>query len=203
MSKKNQTNKLKSDQEVRTFLVDSFSVESRDGSEAKRTIVGHAAVFNSEDGPEFFRERIEPGAFRDSINEDDVAALFNHDPSLILGRKSAGTLRLLEDDVGLWMEIDVPDTSYGNDLLTSIARGDIKQASFAFRATDDAWITNDGRDVRLVKKAKLFDVSPVTRPFYQDTDVALRYAEWKQEREQKTRSRLNRCKLQLALNRHT
>ena len=188
--------------ERRTFAVDKYSIETREKSD-KRTIVGHAAVFNVEDGPEFFREKIEPGAFAETIDADDVRALFNHDPSLILGRKSAGTLRMVEDDIGLWMEIDVPDTTVGNDLLTSIGRGDITQASFAFRPIDDTWETIDGRDVRILKKVRLFDVSPVTQPFYAATDVGLRYQMWKEERQRQERSKLQRCKMQFAINRHT
>ncbi|NIP32641.1 HK97 family phage prohead protease, partial [candidate division KSB1 bacterium] len=58
-----------------------------------------------------FREKIEKGAFHESLEnpKHDVAALFNHDPNLILGRKSAKTLEMREDQKGLAVTIDPPD----------------------------------------------------------------------------------------------
>jgi len=175
-----------STREIRTFPVGGFAIETReDGDRQKRTITGHAAVFNVIDGPEWFREQIEPGAFADSIGQDDVRALFNHDPNLVLGRNKAGTLSLEEDDVGLSMSIDVPDTTAGNDLIKSVERGDISQASFAFQTIDASWDTIDGEEVRTIKKVKLFDVSPVTYPFYEATDISLRHAAWEQKQADK------------------
>jgi HK97 family phage prohead protease len=139
-----------------------------------QTIVGHAAVFNVTDGPVWFRERIEPGAFADTIKSDDIRALFNHDSNLVLGRNTAGTLNLREDEEGLFMEIQLPDTTAARDLTVSMERGDVSQASFAFRTIDDEWRTEDGNEVRILKRVQLYDVSPVTFPFYENTDVSLR-----------------------------
>ncbi len=171
------------DKEVRTYSVSEFSVEQREEGDG-RTIVGHAAVFNQVDGPEWFREQIEPGAFAESIKDDDVRALLNHDPNILLGRNTAGTLRLSEDKVGLRMEIDVPHTTAGSDLIESIQRGDISQASFAFQAVDASWDTVDGEEIRTIKRAKLFDVSPVTYPFYEATDITVRKVAWDRKREE-------------------
>jgi len=174
--------------EIRTFQVGAFSVETREDGTKGRTIKGHAAVFNVVDGPDWFREKIEPGAFKDSIGQDDVRALFNHDPNIVLGRNKAGTLALVEDDVGLSMTIDVPDTTAGNDLIKSIERGDINQASFAFETIDASWDTIDGDEVRTIRKVKLFDVSPVTYPFYEATDISLRQAAWEEKKIEKGRT---------------
>src|SRR5688572_16918348 len=62
----------------------------------------------------------------------DARALFNHDPNMLLGRAGAGTLRLSTDARGLRYEIDIPDTTVGRDVATSIARGDLAGSSFAF-----------------------------------------------------------------------
>lgn len=144
-------------------------------------IAGHAAVFNrlSQDLGGFV-ERIAPGAFRKTIGEADVRALFNHDASLILGRSKAGTLYLEEDDRGLAYEVKIPDTSYGRDLMVSIERGDITQSSFGFRVIDDRWDrTDDGYPLRTLREVSLHngDVSPVTYPAYLDTEVATRAVE--------------------------
>jgi len=160
-------------QERRT-LHSEFRVEQRE--DGKKLIRGHAAVFNSETDLGWFRERIAPGAFSESIGKDDVRALFNHDENFILGRNKAGTLTMREDEQGLYVEIDPPDTQVGRDLVTSIERGDISQMSFGFQTIKDSWETeeNAAKDLRTLEKVKLWDVSPVTFPAYQETDVAVR-----------------------------
>jgi HK97 family phage prohead protease len=166
------THNLPNNIERRTFDIDKFVIETRE--DKQRTIVGHAAVFNKTDGPSWFREQIAPGAFSESIQTDDIRALFNHDPNIVLGRNKAGTLTLTEDEAGLRMEILPPETGLARDLLISIERGDVTQASFAFQTIDDEIRTIDGEETRILKKVRLYDVSPVTYPFYEATDVGLR-----------------------------
>lgn len=148
-------------------------------SEGKGKIAGYAAVFNSlSENLGGFREKIEPGAFKNAIPKSDTVALFNHDSNIVLGRTSAGTLSLKEDKTGLFMEIDPPDTQAARDLMVSIERGDIKQQSFGFTVNSDIWETVDGEEIRTIKEVEeLFDVSPVTYPAYPDTTVALRSLE--------------------------
>jgi HK97 family phage prohead protease len=122
-------------------------------------------------------ERIAPGAFDRHLAEaPDVVALFNHDANLVLGR-TPDTLRLRADKHGLHYEIDPPDTILAKDLLKSIERGDIRGSSFAFIPTDVEWLTDGAKDVRLVREARLYDVSPVTTPAYSGTSVGVRSAE--------------------------
>lgn len=154
------------------------SIEVRAEGDARK-IVGHAAVFNLDSELLYgnFIERIAPGAFKESIKKpDDVRALINHDSNLILGRSTSGTLTMKEDDHGLAVEIDPPDTSYARDLIVSMERGDVSQMSFGFETIEDKWTRGeDGApDVRTLLKVRLFDVSAVTYPAYPDTDVAVR-----------------------------
>lgn len=147
-------------------------------SDGGTCIEGHAAVFDSWSetlGGIFpFKEKVRKGAFAESIGRDDIRALFNHDPNYVLGRNRAGTLELVEDDVGLRVRITPPDTSWANDITTSIRRGDISQMSIGFVVEDDEWSSKDGIDTRELKKVRLFDVSPVTFPAYTATDVGVR-----------------------------
>lgn len=149
--------------------------------DGKRTISGYAAVFEkwSEDLG-WFREKIAPGAFANALKTSDARALFNHDSNIILGRQSAGTLRLKEDDNGLWMEVDLPDTQHGRDLDVLIERGDITQQSFGFTVKRDTWTEdrdNDTIERTINEIGELFDVSPVVFPAYPDTSVAVRSLE--------------------------
>lgn len=147
-------------------------------SDGGTCIEGHAAVFDSWSetlGGIFpFKEKVRKGAFAESIGRDDIRALFNHDPNYVLGRNRAGTLELVEDDVGLRVRITPPDTSWASDIITSIRRGDISQMSIGFVVEDDEWSSKDGIDTRELKKVRLFDVSPVTFPAYTATDVGVR-----------------------------
>jgi len=142
------------------------------------TLEGHAAVFNKVSrNLGGFVEQVAPGAFDDTLAATpDTRALFNHDPSLILGRTLAGTVRLATDESGLYYSIDVPDTSVGRDLTISIERGDITQSSFGFYVNRDAWTqTNDGYPLRTLEAVDLNDgdVSPVTYPAYPQSDAGL------------------------------
>ncbi|MFA5423831.1 MAG: HK97 family phage prohead protease [Phycisphaerae bacterium] len=156
-----------------------------DGDKPK--IVGYAAVFEKLSellGIGDFREKIAKGAFAETIINDDIRALVDHDSSRILGRNKAGTLVLREDDTGLMSEIMPPDTTIGRDIVQSIKRGDITGMSFGFRTISDIWETIDGIAIRTLRKVQLFDVSPVTFPAYPDTSVAVRSLEqWKKETE--------------------
>ena len=146
------------------------------------TIEGYAARFNKwADIGGMFRERIAPGAFVDTIADDDIRALFNHDPNFVLGRTSNGSLRLNEDKKGLFMENTPPGTQAANDVIALIDRRDVTGQSFGFSVQEEKWATKEIDDVsvehRTITKAKLYDVGPVTYPAYEITTVATRSAE--------------------------
>jgi HK97 family phage prohead protease len=106
-----------------------------------KTVAGYAAVFNSPTSIcDMWSEVIEPGAFTDTLRSNqDVLALYSHELERLLGRESAGTLRLKEDETGLAVEIDLPDTSDGRDVGVLISRGDLKGMSFGFCVTKQEW----------------------------------------------------------------
>ncbi|KPK71867.1 MAG: hypothetical protein AMJ84_05435 [Acidithiobacillales bacterium SM23_46] len=145
---------------------------------------GYAAVFNKLSQPlgfSHYRERIAPGAFTETIKNDDIRALVDHERGRIIGRNVAGTLRLKEDKKGLRYEVDLPSTSVGQDIAISVERGDVSGSSFGFITLSDEWKTEDGEEVRTIGKVKLVDVSPCTFPAYPDTSVAMRSLEqWRQ-----------------------
>jgi len=125
-------------------------------------------------------EVIERGAATEALKTSDIRALFNHNPNYILARTSSNTLIVQEDEKGLYFEFEAPETSMGNDLLVSIQRGDISQASFAFDISERTILREekaDGKEVVTItikKMGQLYDVSPVTYPAYEDTEVSMR-----------------------------
>lgn len=160
--------------EMRTY---PFKLEIRSEENQPPKITGYSAVYDQlSDDLGGFREKIEPGFFAKAIGRDDVRALFNHDDNLILARTVAETLMLSEDDNGLFVEIIPPDTSYANDLLVSIKRGDISQMSFQWQTDEDNWDSSDKNNVirTLIKIKRLWDVSPVTFPAYPQTSLDMR-----------------------------
>ncbi len=153
-----------------------------EGEGEARKIVGYAAEFGVRTQLyDDVYEEIAPGAFAESIGQDDIRSLFNHDPNLVLGRNMADTLRLAEDDRGLKIEIDPPDTQLARDLMVLLDRGDVSQMSFGFLTLSDKWEMEDGNQIRTLIKVKLFDVSPATYAAYPTTEVALRNIEGARE----------------------
>ena len=169
--------------EIRTFNVQNLELR-QEGED--NVVVGYGSVFNTlsnELGG--FREIIAEGAF-DGRLEDDVRFLINHD-GLPLARTTNGTLRLSTDERGLKYEAKVANTSIGRDLVELMRNGTINQSSFAFVVEDDSWEVRDGMNVRTINKvSRLYDISAVTFPAYEEASVALRSMEnWKQQEEEK------------------
>lgn len=142
------------------------------------TLVGYAIVYGARSlDLGGFVEVIAPGAATKSLRESDVLAYAYHEPSALLGRTSAGTLRLAEDMHGVAFEIDLPATTVGRDLAELAGRGDVKGSSFGFRAIVDEWDEDDDQDpgvLRTVRELALHHVAPVPDPAYPDTEAALR-----------------------------
>jgi len=169
--------------EIRTFNVQDLELR-QEGDD--NVVVGYGSVFNTlsnELGG--FREIIAEGAF-DGRLKDDVRFLINHD-GLPLARTTNGTLRLSTDERGLKYEAKVANTSLGRDLVELMRNGTINQSSFAFVVEDDSWEMRDGMNVRTINKvSRLYDVSAVTYPAYEEASVALRsMEEWKKTEEEK------------------
>lgn len=156
-----------------------LGVETR-AEDEKRTLVGYAAVFNSSaDIAGWWTERIAPGAFARTIG-GDVRALVDHDMGRVIGRTVSGTLRLSEDSKGLLCEIDIPNTTDGNDLWELVDRGDISGMSFGFHVTKQEWDETVDPPVRTIQAVDLIEVSAVAWPAYDDTTIGKRaLQEWR------------------------
>lgn len=149
--------------------------ENDDGS---LKVEGYAAVFGQEtDIGGMFREVIERGAFKEAIGRDDVVFLINHE-GLPLARTRSGTLRLSEDDHGLKIETSLdPDDPDVKSIAGKMKRGDLDKMSFAFFPDVQEWDDSGETPLRTIKRASLYDVSIVTTPAYDGTEIALRSLE--------------------------
>ena len=155
--------------------IDNPQLEVRTEGEEIGIITGYAALFNSETDIGEYREMISPSAFAKTIQESDVKLLVNHNEDLLLGRNKSGTLRLEEDEIGLRIINNPPNTTLGNDIKELLRRKDIDQMSFGFRVIKDEWTEQDTqKPLRTIREASLFDVSIVVYPAYEQTSVQLR-----------------------------
>lgn len=139
-------------------------------------IEGYFSVFNSvyELWPGA-SESVAPGAFSSSLGED-VRALVDHETRLVLGRNKAGTLELREDSRGLWGKIRInPEDTDAMNLYNRVKRGDVDQCSIGFEIIkEDIDVREDGSVHWTIREVKLYEVSVVTFPAYEETSVAAR-----------------------------
>ncbi|MFJ7831793.1 HK97 family phage prohead protease [Peribacillus sp. NPDC097284] len=175
------------------------TIEIREDGEGQRTITGYAVKWEMKSHPmgwfQRFQEQFKKGAFAESLTKEDQRALWSHDTSQVLGRTKNGTLRLYEDDIGLRFELDLPNTTLGNDAYETIKRGDVDGVSFGFRMRKEEWDESDPDNVtRTVTQADLFEISPVGFPAYPDSQVSARsddpYKVYQDEKNKELRKQL-------------
>ena len=140
------------------------------------TFRGYAAVFNSPSEDMGFREYIKPGAFSKSLRARNAIRMFmNHNSDIVLASTRAKTLRLLEDDKGLLVDADLPDTTAGRDLSVLLQRGDVDSMSFGFSVPPKGESWSDDGSVRELHQVRLHEVSVVTGwPAYAATSASVR-----------------------------
>jgi uncharacterized protein len=152
--------------ETRTNHVDfELRAEGEDGM----TFTGYAAVFNqpSEDLGGF-REYVAPGAFTRSLkSRSEVKLLWNHDVGEPLASMRGGTMKLYEDERGLKVTAQLPQTSRGRDVAELIRTGVVDSMSFGFNVIKDSW-SKDGT-TRTLESVRLIEASVVSYPAYSQT----------------------------------
>jgi HK97 family phage prohead protease len=160
------------EQEVRTNSVD-FEVRAEgDGM----TFTGYASVFNSpSEDLGGFVEYVAPGAFKRSLqSRNEVKLLWNHDAGEPLASLRGGTMSLVEDNRGLKVTAQLPNTSRGRDVAELLRSKVIDSMSFGFNVIRDSW-ASDGK-TRTLESVRLFEVSIVSFPAYEATVAQVRSA---------------------------
>lgn len=142
-------------------------------------IEGYFAVFNSDyviDAD--MSESIAPGAFTQSLN-GDVRALTNHDSTLVLGRTTAATVTLRQDEIGLWARIAInPKDSDAMNTWARVQRRDVTQCSIGFRIIrEETEFREDGSVHWTIYEVELYEISVCTFPAYEATNISARTAQ--------------------------
>jgi HK97 family phage prohead protease len=171
--------------------------------EQNRYIEGYFIRFNEETElwPGAFEE-VSPEAVVNSLKNNDIRCLFNHDTSIVLGRTGNKTLELKADSVGLFGRVKInPNDKQAMDILARIERGDINACSFGFNIISEEIQNRDDGTVKFIlRDIDLKEVSPVTFPAYPTTSISARKQDFEQHRQRlleakknQLRERMRRC----------
>lgn len=163
------------DRERRQMRSVASKFETRE-AEGELLIEGYFAVFNTTYKLwEEATESVAPGAFANTLDED-IRALIDHETRLVLGRNRAGTLELREDSHGLWGRVRInPNDQDAVNLYERVKRGDVNQCSFGFDiVSEETDFREDGSVHWTITEVRLYEVSVVTFPAYEDTAVSAR-----------------------------
>lgn len=192
---------MSEERKVRQIRSVSSEFKTRqDGENLK--IEGYFAVFNSNyDIAPGMSESIAPGAFKNTL-AGDIRALVNHDSTLVLGRTTAHTLEVREDEHGLWGSIDInPNDSDAMNAYERVKRGDVSQCSIGFDIiSEETELRENGEIHWTMTEMKLYEVSVCTFPAYESTNIDARSEErdtiLKRENEAwraKMKERISKC----------
>ncbi|WP_044895956.1 HK97 family phage prohead protease [Bacillus alveayuensis] len=199
--------KMKEIKEIRALPV---TLEIREANEEneKRTISG-SIKYNTESAEmrdwwgDAFVEEIAEGAFDESLKVRDVVGLWSHDTSQVLGNTKSGTLRIENTKKELRFELDIPNTSVGNDAWELIKRGDVDGVSFGMKVTKDKWSSEnrDGKKIykRTILNAELYEISPVAFPAYPANEVSVRSLDEYREQQKRASNEYKKRKLAMEL----
>lgn len=158
-------------------MFDASGLEIRKVADGKQVLAGYAVRWEQLSKPicGMFREKVSEGAFTNSIKENNIRGLWNHNSDFVLGATKSGTMRCTEDKTGLAFEIDLPDTQAGRDAAITVSRGDVDGMSFGFNVRKQEWDETDPQNViRTLKDVDLQEISPTPFPAYTQSTVAMR-----------------------------
>ena len=157
----------------------SFEITYRAKKDSeKKVIQGYAVVFDSwtdiSSWGEIWKECIRKGAFTQSLKENNILALYNHDFNNVLARKDVN-MKLVEEDKGLYFEIELPDTNQANDLYELIDKGIVNQCSFSGYVRKNLWSEDNGGNVlREILEIDLIEITITPIPAYEVTEAEVK-----------------------------
>ncbi len=161
-----------------------FALERADGDDGL-TLTGHGAVFNEwttiDSWEGRFRERIAPGAFKKTLQENGsrVRLQFDHGQHPLIGSLPIGSIRKLKEDAhGLYVEARLADNWLVQPVREAIENQSIDGMSFRFSVVAERWDEEaDGLPERTITEVRLAELGPVVWPAYEGTDVGVRSRE--------------------------
>lgn len=163
----------------------NFEIRAEQNEDQLGVVTGRPIVYNSRTDLGWFDEIIERGAL-DGADLRDVRFLVNHDISKIPLARSRNnnansTMQLMPNENGMDIRVnlDVKNNSDARNLYSAIERGDISGMSFMFSIDDEEWenLESEHPTRHIRKISNVVEVSAVTFPAYQDTEISVRNKE--------------------------
>lgn len=160
----------------------TFEIRTSTNEEGRGILEGRPIVYDRETDLGFFRERIEPGALN-KTDLRDVRFLVNHDTNMIPLARSrnnneSSTMQLFVDEDGMRIRVklDIEHNSQARNLYSAVERGDIDGMSFMFSINGQEWedLKSDSPLRRITDIASVIEVSAVTFPAYEETEIHAR-----------------------------
>lgn len=170
-------------------------LKTRAEGETERYIEGYFAVFEQE--TELWpgcSEKIARSAFDNSLKNNDIRCLFNHNSDFVLGRSGSKTLELKADAHGLYGKVSInQNDSQAMDVYARVERGDISGCSFGFYPVSEEYTDKGDSTLWTVLEADTHEVSVCTFPAYPQTEIQAR----KRDFEFTKMQRIKQCKADL------
>ena len=169
-----------SNKEIRAF---DFEVRAEESEEHGSYITGTPIVYNEPTDMGWYREFIDDGAL-DKTDLRDVRFLVNHNTDMIpLARSRNNNVNstmqmevVPEVGMNIRVDLDTENNAEAKSLYSAVKRGDISGMSFMFAVDEDNWedLDSDYPTRHIRSFAKVFEVSAVTFPAYEQTSIQAR-----------------------------
>lgn len=165
--------------EIRSY---DFDVRAKEDEEHGKYLEGQPIVYNSRTDLGLYDEIIEVGALKNT-NLKDVRFLVNHDFNMIpLARSRNNTknstmqMTVNNEGMSIRVNLDVEGNAKAKELYSAVKRGDISGMSFAFYIDKEEWedLKTEHPTRRIKSISEIFEVSAVTFPAYEDTNISAR-----------------------------
>lgn len=173
----------KANREYRDMVLEIEAEEPSEEKEEERVVTGYATTFDEpytliEDKDFVIREVVDRNAFSDT-DMSDVIMQYDHE-GRVFARIKNNTLAVEPNDHGLFIRANLGGTELGRQLYDEIKGGYTDKMSFGFTVREDEWSKDTdehGRTVserRILSVGKLFDVSAVSIPANNMTELSVR-----------------------------
>ena len=165
--------------EIRTF---NFEVRADQNEEHGHFLSGRPIVYDAQTNLGWCDEIIERGAL-DGADLKDVRFLINHNTDMIPLARSRNnnensTMQMVVDDdgMGIRVDLDTENNAEAKSLYSAVERGDLDGMSFMFTVDADKWedIESNHPIRTITRLGKIFEVSAVTFPAYEQTSISAR-----------------------------
>lgn len=165
--------------EIRAF---NFEIRAEQNEEHGHYLTGRPIVYDATTDLGWYDERIAKGAL-DDADLKDIRFLVNHNTDMIPLARSRNnnansTMQLSVDDEGMLIRVDLDteNNTEARNLYSAVERGDLDGMSFMFVVGSDEWddIDSEHPTRTITKLSKVFEVSAVTFPAYEQTSISAR-----------------------------